>query len=64
MTIDIAVLMFIIVASMVIFSFEKIPVDVVAIGVLVVLVTTGLLPLDKAFLGFGSDVVVVIFGLF
>jgi di/tricarboxylate transporter len=63
MTIDIALLLFIIVASMVVFSFEKIPVDVVAIGVLVVLITTGLLPLDKAFLGFGSDVVVVIFGL-
>jgi di/tricarboxylate transporter len=63
MTIAIALLLFIIVASMVLFSFEKIPVDVVAIGLLVVLVTTGLLPLDKAFLGFGSDVVVVIFGL-
>ncbi len=63
MTIEIALLLFIIGTAMVLFSFEKVPVDIVAIGVLVVLISTGLLPLDRAFLGFGSDVVVVIFGL-
>ena len=63
MTPDIALLLLIIGIAMVLFSFEKLPSDFVAMGILTVLIITGLLPVDKAFLGFGSDVVVMIFGL-
>ena len=45
------------------FSFERIPADVVALGVLMALTLTGLLPADQAFAGFGSDTVIMIFGL-
>jgi di/tricarboxylate transporter len=63
MTIEIALLILIIAIAMALFSFERIPVDIVAVGVLLTLILTGLLPLEKAFLGFGSEVVVMIFGL-
>lgn len=63
MTPDIVLLLFVIAVAMILFSFERIPSDLVAMGCLCVLIITGLLPLEKAFLGFGSEVVVMIFGL-
>jgi di/tricarboxylate transporter len=64
MTLQIALLLIIVAAALVFFSMEWIPADVVAVGVLLSLILAGLLPPDKAFSGFGSDTVVVIFGLF
>jgi di/tricarboxylate transporter len=37
--------------------------DVVALGILVVLILTGLVPSDRAFAGFGSDTVIMFLGL-
>lgn len=63
MTGAIALLLIILVISLVLFSFEWVPVDVVALGILLALILTGLLPVDKAFAGFGSDTVMLILGL-
>lgn len=63
MTEAIALLLIILAVSLVLFSFEWVPVDVVALGILLALILTGLLPLDKAFSGFGSDTVMLILGL-
>ncbi len=63
MTIQIALLLFIIGVAVVLFSLERLPADVIALGILLVLILTGLLPLEHAFAGFGSDTVVMIFGL-
>src|SRR5688572_17160192 len=63
MTPDILLLLLIIGASVVFFSFEWFPADVVALGVLLVLILTGLLPTENAFAGFGSDTVMMILGL-
>ncbi len=63
MTFEIALLLGIIAVALVLFSFEKIPAEVVAMGMLLVLVLTGILPADQAFRGFGNDAVVMIFGL-
>lgn len=63
MTGAIALLLIILAVSLVLFSFEWVPVDVVALGILLALILTGLLPLDKAFSGFGSDTVMLILGL-
>ena len=49
--------------ALALFSSERIAADVVALGVLLALVFTGLLPKDKAFDGFGSDTVIMILGL-
>ena len=49
--------------ALVLFSLERLPADVIALGLLLALILTGLLPPDQAFAGFGSDTVVVMFGL-
>jgi di/tricarboxylate transporter len=63
MTLEIAVLLGIIALALIMFSIERIPADIVAMGLLVVLVVTGLLPAEQAFAGFGSDAVIMIFSL-
>ena len=63
MTFEIALLLGLIVAAVVLFSFDWMPADVVGLGLLLTLVLTGLLPTQKAFAGFGSDSVILILGL-
>ncbi len=63
MTIQIALLLSILVAALILFSFEWISADVVALGILLLLILTGLLPPERAFAGFGSDTVMLILGL-
>lgn len=48
---------------MVLFAVEIISADVVALGLMLTLTLTGLLPPERAFAGFGSDTVIVILGL-
>jgi di/tricarboxylate transporter len=62
-TLDIALVLSIIFLSLVLFSIERIPTDVVAIGVVIALTVTGVISPAEAFAGFGSDAVVMIFGL-
>ena len=63
MTFEIGLLLSLILAALVLFAFEWIEADVTALGLLIVLVLTGLLPTDRAFAGFGSDTVIMILGL-
>jgi di/tricarboxylate transporter len=63
MTAEIALLLGLIVTSLVLFSLERVPPDVVALGLVLALVFTGLLPAKQAFAGFGSDTVIMILGL-
>jgi len=62
-TFEIALLLGLIIIAVVFFSFEWVSADVVALGLLLTLMLTGLLPADKAFAGFGSDTVIMIIGL-
>lgn len=64
MTIQIALLLVIIFISLILFSIEQLPADIIALGVLMTLILTGLLPPEIAFAGFGSDAVIMILGLF
>jgi di/tricarboxylate transporter len=50
-------------AAVLLFTFEWFPVDITALGILLALILTGLLPAQLAFDGFGSDVFVMMFGL-
>jgi di/tricarboxylate transporter len=61
---QIALLLFIIGIGVILLSFEWVSADVVSLGILVLLILTGLVPLDQAFSGFGSDTVIMIFSLF
>ncbi len=63
MTLPIILLLLILVIALVLFSFEWIPPDVTALGILVALIVTGLVPIDQAFDGFGSDTVMLLLGL-
>ena len=63
MTIQIALLLFVIVAALVLFSLERLPTDVIALGILLTLTVCGTLPPGQAFASFGSDTVIMIFGL-
>ena len=63
MTLEIGFLLGIIVLALIMFSMERIPSDIVAMGLLILLVVTGLLPAEQAFAGFGSDAVIMIFSL-
>jgi di/tricarboxylate transporter len=63
MDVQIAVLLATLLVALVLFLLERIPADATAIGVLLFLVLTGLLPAEEAFAGFGSGVVVMMLGL-
>ncbi len=64
MTLQIALLLAILGIAGVLFAFEWVAVDTVALGILVSLILTGLLPAEAAFAGFGSETVIMILGLF
>jgi di/tricarboxylate transporter len=63
MTLPILLLLIILAVALVLFWFEWIPPDVTALGVLLALIVLGLIPLDRAFSGFGSDTVMLLLGL-
>jgi di/tricarboxylate transporter len=63
MTIEIAAFLLIFVVALVLFAREFFPADVTALGLMLTLVVTGLLPAQTAFAGFGSDTVLMILGL-
>ena len=63
MTPDIAICLAILVLAVLLFASDRVPADVVALGVMLAVIATGLLPADKAFAGFSSDTVMMILGL-
>lgn len=60
MTIQIVILLAILFLTLVLFSFEWVSVDIVALGVLAALILTGLIEPQQAFAGFGSDTIIMI----
>jgi di/tricarboxylate transporter len=63
MTYQMAVLFGFVGIALVLFATEWVEADVTALGLLIGMVLTGILPADKAFAGFGSDTVIMILGL-
>jgi di/tricarboxylate transporter len=63
MTLSIILLLVILIVALLFFSFEWVSPDVTALGVLVALIVLGLVPVDQAFAGFGSDTFVLLMGL-
>ncbi len=61
---EIALVLTVMAAALVLLALESVPVDVVALGVLAVLLVAGILTPGEAFAGFGSDPVIAIAGLF
>jgi len=63
MTFSIFLLLITVVVALVLFAMEIVPTDVTALGLLLFLTITGLLPAERAFAGFGSDAVIMILGI-
>jgi di/tricarboxylate transporter len=64
MTIQIAIVISLLFVALVLFRTERIPIEVVAILLVMALVLTNTLTASEAFAGFGNDIVITIAGLF
>jgi len=64
LTPEMALLLTLMGIALVLFAFEWVAADVVALGFLVIMIVTGLLSTSEAFAGFGSDTVFTLMGLF
>jgi len=56
-------LLLLIILALVLFSIDIMPADVVALGLMMALIITGILPAEIAFEGFGSDTSIMILGI-
>src|SRR5687768_7486363 len=63
MSFEIGLLLAFVLVTAVLFATEWIEADVTALGLLIALILTGLVPANRAFAGFGSDTVIMILGL-
>lgn len=63
MTLPILLLLIILAIALLMFSVEWVSPDVTALGVLIALIILKLVPLERAFSGFGSDTVMLLMGL-
>ena len=64
MTTQIAIVLALLIIALVLFSLERIPIEVVSILLVMALVLTNTLTVTEAFAGFGNDIVITIAGLF
>jgi di/tricarboxylate transporter len=64
MTPQIAIVLTLLVVALILFSTERIPIEVVSILLVMALVLTNTLTAAEAFAGFGNDIVITIAGLF
>ncbi len=64
MTVTIAAMFILLFVVIAIFIWDKIPMDLVALGVVVVLALSGIIPPAEAVSGFGNSLVIMIAGLF
>ncbi|HEX5734048.1 MAG TPA: SLC13 family permease [Blastocatellia bacterium] len=61
---DIAIVLGLLVAAIVLFAMEKISVDIITLLLLIALVSTGILRADEAFAGFSNDIIVILASIF
>jgi di/tricarboxylate transporter len=64
MTVEIFLVLSLVVAAMVVFTFEWLPVDVTTLVILMTLMLTGILSPGEAFAGFASEIIVILASIF
>src|SRR4051794_27262733 len=64
MTTQIAIVLGLLIVALVLFSLERIPIEIVSLLLVIALVLTNTLTPAEAFSGFGNDIVITIAGLF
>lgn len=63
MTVEIALCLLVLACTVALLAWDRIAADVVALGVMLALIVTGLLKPEQAFAGFASDTIMMILGL-
>jgi di/tricarboxylate transporter len=61
---QIAVVLTVLVVTLVLFPLEIVTVDIVALGALLILIATGILPADAAFASFGNEMMILLGSIF
>ncbi len=64
MTLNIALVLFLLLAAMTVFAFEWLSVDIVTLSLISILVLSGILTPQEAFSGFANDVIVILAAIF
>ncbi len=64
MTLTILLVLVLLAAVVLVFSFEWLPVDVTTLLLLIALVVTGLLSVEEAFIGFSNDIILILASIF
>ncbi|MGK0184260.1 MAG: di/tricarboxylate transporter [Verrucomicrobiales bacterium] len=64
MTIEIAIIFALLVGTVILFTTERVPVDIITLTALCVLTVTGILSPAEAFAGFSSDVIIMLGAIF
>src|SRR3954453_3616871 len=64
MSLPVLTVLILLLAALILFGTERIPIDIVTILLVIGLVLTGTLDVSEAFAGFGNDIVITIAGLF
>src|SRR3954468_14709215 len=64
MSLPVLTVLILLLAALILFGTERIPIDIVTILLVIALVMTGTLTASEAFSGFGNDIVITISGLF
>jgi di/tricarboxylate transporter len=60
---EIAICLLILAAAVVLFAWDRVPAEVIALGVMLALIASRVLPPERAFAGFSSDTVMMLLGL-
>lgn len=63
MTFEIGLMIAVLILAVILFSLERVPPDVTAMGLMLAVTLSGLISPEQAFAGFGSEVVLMILGL-
>lgn len=63
MTFEIGLMIVVLLLAVILFSLERVPPDVTAMGLMLLVTLSGLISPEQAFAGFGSEVVLMILGL-
>lgn len=61
---DIAIVLGLLIAAIVLFAMEKISVDIITLLLLIVLVLAGILKPEEAFAGFSNDIIIILASIF
>ena len=61
---EIAIVLGLLILVIILFATDKVSVDIVTIGLLIVLTSIGILTPEEAFRGFGSDFIIMLASIF